>query len=87
MLSEGLMGEGLGVGVIGAGYAGLVTVACLAHIDRPPGGGVRGKGPRAPKGAQQGGQDAHLEPGLEELVWRGVRAETLRPEGNIPWSC
>jgi UDPglucose 6-dehydrogenase len=32
MLPERLMGEGLGVGVIGAGYVGLVTAACLAHL-------------------------------------------------------
>jgi hypothetical protein len=27
------------------------------------------------------------EPGIEELVWRGVRAESMRLKGNIPWSC
>jgi glycine/D-amino acid oxidase-like deaminating enzyme len=74
MLSERLMGDGLGVGVIGAGYVGLATAACLAHL------GHRvvcvEKDQERLRGLKEG-RVPFYEPGFEELLWRGVRTERL----------
>jgi len=73
------MGEGFGVGIVGCGYVGLVTGACLSHIghrvvcvDRDE---ERIRGLRS-------GQMPLYEPGLEELVSRSVRQERLHFAGS-----
>src|SRR5215216_944592 len=76
---EKWMGEGFGVGIVGCGYVGLVTGACLSHIghrvvcvDRDE---ERIRGLRS-------GQMPLYEPGLEELVSRSVRQERLHFAGS-----
>jgi UDPglucose 6-dehydrogenase len=66
--------EALRVGVVGTGYVGLVTGACLAHlghrvtcVDRDE---ERVRGLRS-------GRMPVYEPGLEELVVRGAGRESL----------
>jgi UDPglucose 6-dehydrogenase len=71
------------VGVIGAGYVGLVTGACLAHV-----------GHRVTCLDKDEGRIAELrkgrvpiyEPGLEEMIERGARAEriTFAEAGELP---
>jgi len=75
------LAEGLRVGVVGTGYVGLVTGACLAYlghrvtcVDRDE---ERLKGLRS-------GRMPFYEPGLEDLVARGVgrgRLDFARVEG------
>ena len=67
------------VGVVGSGYVGLVTGACLSHlghrvvcVDRDE---ERIRGLRS-------GRMPLYEPGLEELVSRGVRQERLHFAGS-----
>jgi UDPglucose 6-dehydrogenase len=76
-----LMTEVFNVGVVGTGYVGLVTGACLAHL------GHRvtcvDKDEERIRGLKSGRMPFY-EPGLEELVLRGVRGERLSfagPEG------
>jgi UDPglucose 6-dehydrogenase len=63
----------------------LVTGACLAHI------GHRvvcvEKDQEHLRGLNKAGRMPIYEPGPKELVRRGVRADTLRPNGNTPRSC
>jgi UDPglucose 6-dehydrogenase len=68
------MGESFGVGIVGCGYVGLVTGACLAHlghrvvcIDRDEGRISALKAARMP----------FYEPGLEELVSRSLQQQRL----------
>ena len=69
------MRKGFRVGVVGTGYVGLVTGACLSHlghrvvcVDRDE-ERIRGL---------KSGRMPLYEPGLEELVSRGVRQDRLR---------
>jgi UDPglucose 6-dehydrogenase len=63
------------VGVVGTGYVGLTTGACLAHI----GHRVTCVDNNAQMVAELGeGRIPFYEPGLEELVERGVRDGRLR---------
>jgi UDPglucose 6-dehydrogenase len=66
--------EGFQVGIVGSGYVGLVTGACLAHL----GHRVRcidKDEDRVRKLASA--KMPFYEPGLEELISRGVRSERL----------
>jgi UDPglucose 6-dehydrogenase len=79
------LAEGFDVGVVGTGYVGLVTGACLAHLghkvtcvdkdeDR-----VRGL---------EGGRVPFYEPGLQEFVARSARSGRLSfvgLEGRRRW--
>jgi UDPglucose 6-dehydrogenase len=74
-----LMAGAFNVGVVGTGYVGLVTGACLAHlghrvtcVDRDE-ERIRGL---------KSGRMPIYEPGLEELVSRGVRRERLYFAGS-----
>jgi UDPglucose 6-dehydrogenase len=69
------MTVGYDVGVIGAGYVGITTGACLSHL----GHRVRcvDKDARLISRLEEG-QLPFYEPGLEELVERGARQERLR---------
>src|SRR5215203_6061807 len=62
------------LGVVGSGYVGLVTGACLAHL------GHRvtcvDKDEERVSGLKSGRMPVY-EPGLEELVSRGVRGKRL----------
>jgi UDPglucose 6-dehydrogenase len=66
--------ENLGVGVIGVGYVGLVTGACLAHLGHRV---VCVEKDQERLRELEAGRVPFYEPGLEELVSRGVRAERL----------
>jgi UDPglucose 6-dehydrogenase len=73
------MAGAFNVGVVGTGYVGLVTGACLAHlghrvtcVDRDE-ERIRGL---------KSGRMPIYEPGLEELVSRGVRRERLYFAGS-----
>src|SRR5687768_4493673 len=72
------MGQSFRVGVVGAGYVGLVTAACLSHL------GHRvvcvDKDEERIRGLRTGRMPVY-EPGLEELVWRGLRGEGLSLAG------
>jgi UDPglucose 6-dehydrogenase len=72
------MGQSFRVGVVGAGYVGLVTAACLSHL------GHRvvcvDKDEERIRGLRTGRMPVY-EPGLEELVWRGLRGERLSLAG------
>ena len=77
--AKGLMTGAFNVGVVGSGYVGLVTGACLSHlghrvvcVDRDE---ERIRGLRS-------GRMPLYEPGLEELVSRGVRRERLHFAGS-----
>jgi UDPglucose 6-dehydrogenase len=61
-------------GVVGAGYVGLATGACLAHIGHRVVCVDRDEGRVMALGE---GQIPFYEPGLEELVARGVQGERL----------
>ena len=72
-------GENLEVGVIGAGYVGLATAACLAHL----GNRVMclDKDQQRLRSLRQG-HIPFYEPGLEELLSRTVRAGRLSFAGT-----
>ena len=68
------MAERFDVGVVGSGYVGLVTGACLAHL------GHRVRCIDKDEDRVKGLSSARMpfyEPGLEELVSRGVRSGRL----------
>jgi UDPglucose 6-dehydrogenase len=62
------------VGVVGAGYVGLATGACLAHLGHRVTCVDRDQ--ERIRGLKEGRMPVY-EPGLEELVSRGVRGEML----------
>ena len=67
------------VGIVGAGYVGLATGACLAHL------GYRVRCVDEDEERVEGlrsGQIPFYEPGLQELVSRGVRAGRLSFAGS-----
>ena len=68
------MTENFRVGVIGAGYVGLVTAACLSHLGHRV---VCVEKDQERIEVLRSGRVPFYEPGLEELVWRGIRAERL----------
>ncbi len=71
--------EKFSVGVLGAGYVGLVTGACLAYV------GHRVRVADVDEGRIAGLEEGRMpvyEPGLEELVARGVRAGRLTFSGT-----
>ncbi len=70
-----LSGERTGIGVFGAGYVGLVTAACFAELGR---GVVLHDVDAAKLATLRAGALPIHEPGLLELVERGVRAGRLR---------
>jgi len=73
--------EEFNVGVVGAGYVGLVTGACLAHL------GHRvtcvDKDEERVSGLKEG-RIPFYEPGLEELVEGSIRRRRLRFVTNLP---
>jgi UDPglucose 6-dehydrogenase len=74
------MHESFDVGIVGSGYVGLVTAACLSFLGHRVRCVDKDEGRVA---ALAEGRLPFYEPGLEELVTRGVRRETLtfeRPE-------
>jgi UDPglucose 6-dehydrogenase len=80
--------EKFNVGVIGAGYVGLVTGACLAHIGHRVTCVDRDEERVAELAA---GRVPIYEPGLQEMVTRSMRLGTLTfvgPEGmpQVVWS-
>jgi UDPglucose 6-dehydrogenase len=62
------------VGVIGAGYVGLVTAACLSHLGHRV---VCVEKDQERIEVLRSGRVPIYEPGLREMVSRGVRKETL----------
>jgi UDPglucose 6-dehydrogenase len=74
------LSEEFDVGVVGTGYVGLTTGACLAHI----GHRVTCVDKNAPLIADLAeGRMPFYEPGLEELVGGGVRRRRLRFSTNL----
>ena len=67
--------EEFNVGVVGAGYTGLATGACLAHLGHQVTCVDKDEGRIA---LLEEGQVPIYEPGLEELLARGVRRGRLR---------
>ncbi len=69
------MSESFNIGVVGAGYVGLVTAACLAHV----GHRVRclDRDEERVEGLREEGRVPFFEPGLDALVARGMRAGRL----------
>jgi len=67
------------VGVVGSGYVGLVTGACLAHLGHRVTCVDRDE--ERIRGLKSGRMPVY-EPGLEELVSRGVRRERLHFAGS-----
>lgn len=68
------------VGVVGAGYVGLVTGACLAHV------GHRVTCVDKDEGRIEGLSESRMpiyEPGLEELVVRGLRRGSIAFETDL----
>jgi UDPglucose 6-dehydrogenase len=72
------MRERFEVGIVGSGYAGLVTGACLAFLGRRVRCVDKDEGRVA---SLAGGRLPIYEPGLEELVKRDLRWEKLTFEG------
>jgi UDPglucose 6-dehydrogenase len=69
-----MLNENFSVGVVGAGYVGLVTAACLAHVDHR----VTCLDKDEERVARLiRGRVPFYEPGLDELVSQGVRQERL----------
>jgi UDPglucose 6-dehydrogenase len=79
------MTEGFNVGIVGCGYVGLTTGACLAHI----GHRVTCVDNNAPLVTELGeGRIPFYEPGLAELVGEGVHHGRLRFSTNLaPVAC
>ena len=73
-IRRGLMTGAFNVGVVGSGYVGLVTGACLAHLGHRVTCVDRDE--ERIRGLKEGRMPFY-EPGLEELVSRDVRGETL----------
>ena len=73
--------EDFNVGVVGAGYVGLVTGACLAHLGRRV-TCVDKDEERIAK--LEEGQMPIYEPGLEEIVVRSAHQGRLRFTTNLP---
>jgi UDPglucose 6-dehydrogenase len=71
---EVLMAEVFTTGVVGAGYVGLATAACLSHLGHRV---VCVDRDEERIGALKEGLLPFYEPGLEELVSRGIHAERL----------
>jgi UDPglucose 6-dehydrogenase len=69
-----LTGSPFGVGIVGCGYVGLVTGACLAHLGRRVVCVDKDEGKIA---GLRGGRLPIYEPGLQELVERGLRQNRL----------
>jgi len=74
----GMLNENFRVGVVGAGYVGLVTAACLAHIEHRV-TCLDSDEERVTWLRQD--RVPFYEPGLAELVSRGVREERLSFSG------
>src|ERR671910_201473 len=68
------MAEGFNVGVVGIGYVGLVTGACLSHLEHRV---VCVDKDEERIAELKEGRIPFYEPGLEELVSRDVREERL----------
>ena len=64
------MGEGLGVGIVGCGYIGLVTGACLAHLGHRV---VCVDEDESKLAGLRACKMPIYEPGLQELVERELR--------------
>ena len=75
------MAEEFRVGVVGAGYVGLVTGACLAHVGHRVVCADRDEGRVAQLGD---GRMPIYEPGLEELVADGSRRGRLSFSTDLP---
>ncbi|MCA1727873.1 MAG: UDP-glucose/GDP-mannose dehydrogenase family protein [Actinobacteria bacterium] len=75
------MAEEFNVGVVGAGYVGLVTGACLAHIGHRVACVDKDEGRVAELGE---GRIPIYEPGLEEFVADGARRGRLRFATGLP---
>ncbi|HEX2098612.1 MAG TPA: 2-dehydropantoate 2-reductase N-terminal domain-containing protein, partial [Rubrobacteraceae bacterium] len=73
--------EEFNVGVVGAGYVGIVTGACLAQIGHRVTCVDRDAGRVADL---EEGQIPIFEPGLEELVVRNVHQGQLRFTTDLP---
>jgi UDPglucose 6-dehydrogenase len=71
---EEIMAEGFDVGVVGTGYVGLVTGACLVHLGHSV--TCVDKDEERVAGLE-GGRVPFYEPGLEELAARGARSGRL----------
>jgi UDPglucose 6-dehydrogenase len=74
-----LMTGAFNVGVVGSGYVGLVTGACLAHLGHRVTCVDRDE--ERIRGLESGRMPVY-EPGLEELVSRGVRRKRLYFAGS-----
>ncbi len=80
-MEMGSLAEEFNVGVVGAGYVGIVTGACLAHV----GHRVTCVDRDADRVADlEEGRMPIFEPGLEELVVRNVRQGRLRFATDLP---
>src|SRR5438270_6071743 len=80
-LEIGSLAEEFNIGVVGAGYVGLVTGACLAHV----GHRVTCVDKDEERVAQlTEGRMPIYEPGLEELVAHGARRGGLRFTMDLP---
>ncbi len=75
------LAEEFNVGVVGAGYVGLVTGACLAHVGHRVACLDRDEGRVA--GLREGRIPIY-EPGLEEMVAGGARRGRLRFTMDLP---
>src|SRR5687768_6256081 len=73
-----IMTEVFKIGVVGAGYVGVVTGACLSHLGHLV--VCVDKDEERVAGLNEGRVPFH-EPGLEELVSRSVRGERLSFSG------
>jgi len=72
------------IAVIGSGYVGLVTAACLADSGNHV---VAVDSDRAKIDALRSGQCPFFEPGLQELVHKNAQADRLRFSTDVGSSC